>query len=92
MHRAAVPDGKVVDTDHDDRVQDDDLTQEHDFVLGESRPNICQPSVTVTASAAAFPSNSSSASSAAPVIPTSDSAASMLHEDIVDTIGYLSTH
>ena len=90
MRRAAVPDGKVVDTDNDDRVQDDDLTQEHDFVLGDSRPNICQPSVTVTASAA--PSNSSSASSAAPVIPTSDSAASMLHEDIVDTLCYLSTH
>ena len=25
---------QIVDADHDDRVQDDDLTQEHDFRLG----------------------------------------------------------
>ena len=27
-------DGQVVDADHDDRVQDDHLTQKHDFLLG----------------------------------------------------------
>ena len=27
-------DGQVVDANHDDRVQDDHLTQKHDFLLG----------------------------------------------------------
>ena len=59
-------DGQVVDADHDDRVQDDHLTQKHDFLLG-------------TLATEYMPT----------VISTSDSAA---HEDIVDTLGYLSTH
>ena len=74
-------DGQVVDADHDDRVQDDHLTQKHDFFLGTLTTED-MPTIRINFVVLLLRRHH-------PVISTSDSAA---HEDIVDTLGYLSTH
>ena len=85
-------DSHVVDAEHDDRVQDDDLTQEHHFFLRTFGTEICQPSVPIGFSTVSTSSviSTSSTAGAARVISTSDSV--MLYKDSVDTLGYLTMH